>query len=55
MYVSNEERMRLGIQRYGSDVPVAEYEKAKAAKDGVVTKAVEEVKEEEEDDSVDEG
>ena len=55
MYVSNEERMRLGIQRYGSDVPVAEYEKAKAAKDGVVKKVVEEVKEEEEDDSVDEG
>jgi len=55
MYVSNEERMRLGIQRYGSDVPVAEYEKAKAAKDGVVTKAVEEVKEEVEADSVDEG
>ena len=55
MYVSNEERMRLGIQRYGSDVPVAEYEKAKAAKDGVVTKVVEEVKEEEEDDSVEEG
>ncbi len=55
MYVSNEERMRLGIQRYGSDVPVAEYEKAKAAKDGVVKKVVEEVKEEEEDDSVEEG
>ena len=55
MYVSNEERMRLGIQRYGSDVPVAEYEKAKAAKDGVVKKVVEEVKEEEEADSVDEG
>lgn len=59
MYVSNEERMRLGIQRYGSDVPVAEYEKAKAAKDGTVAKKVEEVKEEvkeeEEDDSVDEG
>ena len=55
MYVSNEERMRLGIQRYGSDVPVAEYEKAKAAKDGVVKKVVEEVKEEEEDDCVDEG
>ena len=51
--------MRLGIQRYGSDVPVAEYEKAKAAKDGVVKKVVEEVKEEvkeeEEDDSVEEG
>lgn len=55
MYVSNEERMRLGIQRYGSDVPVAEYEKAKAAKDGVVKKVVEEVKEEEEADSVEEG
>ena len=38
MYVSNEERMRLGIQRYGSDVPVAEYEKAKAAKDGTIAK-----------------
>ena len=55
MYVSNEERMRLGIQRYGSDVPVAEYEKAKAAKDGVVKKEVKEVKKEEEADSVDEG
>ena len=55
MYVSNEERMRLGIQRYGSDVPVAEYEKAKAAKDGVVKKVVKEVKKEEEADSVEEG
>ena len=28
MYVSNEERMRLGLQQYGSDVPVEVYMKA---------------------------
>ena len=28
MYVSNEERMRLGLQQYGSDVPTDVYMKA---------------------------
>ena len=29
VYVSNSERMQLGLQNYGSDVPTAVYEEAK--------------------------
>jgi hypothetical protein len=31
MYLSNDERIRLGLQHYGSDVPVEVVEAAKAA------------------------
>ena len=48
VYVSNSERMQLGLQNYGSDVPNKTYEDAKAKLNPAPKKKKEAKKEESE-------